>query len=414
MTKPVQAELISVGTELLRGEIVDTNAAYLASQLPLLGFDLHRITTAGDILEQLSDIIRQALTRSTVVVTTGGLGPTQDDLTREAIAATLGESMSIDPKLENDLRAMFVRTGREMPPSNIKQAAIIPSAKALPNPRGTAPGWWVEKNGKVIVILPGPPREMTPMWQNEAVPRLKRRFPGKAIMTRTIKTFLLQEAKVAELAQPFFERDDMVVGIYAKPDGIQLRLIATGDDAGRLLDDAEKRLKELLNPYVWGTDDDTLDGMIGKWLSNRGMSLATMEDATGGLLGSIISDSARGRNYYRGGLIATDDENKITMGVSEDLMHQYGTVSAETAEAMAQAARERLDADIGIGITDVVTTKTPSGFPQGTVFIGIADVKGTKTWQQQYIPGRTDTRERAAIACLFRLRERLLELNLAD
>ncbi len=415
MTNPVKAELVSVGTELLRGEIVDTNAAYLAEQLPLLGFSLQRITTAGDVLEQLADVFRQALTRADLIVTTGGLGPTQDDLTREAVAAALGETMTVDPQLEKDLRAMFSRTNREMPASNLKQASLIPSAVALRNPRGTAPGWFVDKNNKVIVIMPGPPREMTLMWQNEVVPHLKKRFPGEPIYARTIKTFLLQEARVAEMAHAFFEREDMVTGIYAKPDGIQLRLIVTGKDAAKILDDAEKQLREILNPWVWGINDETLDGLVAKWLTHRGMSLATMEDATGGLLGSILADSPIGRTlYYRGGLIATDDENKIAFGVSEDLMHEFGTISAQTAEAMAKAVRERLDADIGLSITDVVSIRTPSGFPPGTLFIGIADVKGVKTWQQQYIPGRADTKERAAIACLFRLRERLIELKLAD
>ena len=177
MDTPIPAELLSVGTELLRGEIVDTNAAFIASQLPLLGFELQRLTTVGDNLDYLSEVLKQALSRAALVIASGGLGPTQDDLTREAIAAALGEKMIVDPELEKNLRAMFTRIGREMPPHNIKQATLIPSAKALPNPRGTAPGWWVDKDGKVIVTLPGPPREMTPMWLNEVVPRLKTRFP---------------------------------------------------------------------------------------------------------------------------------------------------------------------------------------------------------------------------------------------
>jgi nicotinamide-nucleotide amidase len=221
MSTPILAELLSIGTELLRGEIIDTNASYLAAQLPMLGIELQRMNTVGDSIDRLCDVLRQALGRTTVIITSGGLGPTEDDLTRETIAATLGETLTIDPELEKNLRTMFSRSGREMPPHNIKQAMVIPSAKALPNPRGTAPGWWVEKNGKVIVTLPGPPREMTPMWQNEVMPRLKARFPTKPILSRIIKTFFVPEATVAQLVEPFFNIDNPTLGIYAKPDGNQ-------------------------------------------------------------------------------------------------------------------------------------------------------------------------------------------------
>ena len=189
MNKPISAEIISIGTELLRGEITDTNAVYLASQLPLIGIELQRITTSGDDVKMLAQVLRQALKRSAVVITTGGLGPTQDDLTREAIAMVLDEKLFMDAELETQLRVAFARMGREMSPSNLQQAMRIPSALPLTNQRGTAPGLWIDKNDKVLVVMPGPPREMLPMWQNEVLPRLKTRFTGVIILTRTIKTF---------------------------------------------------------------------------------------------------------------------------------------------------------------------------------------------------------------------------------
>lgn len=409
MDKTIKAELVSVGTELLRGEIVDTNAAYIAGQLPLLGIQIHRLTTAGDDITELCQVVRQAFERSDIIITSGGLGPTQDDLTREAIAETLKEQVTVDPVLEKNLRAMFSRLGREMPPHNIKQAWLIPSASSLPNPRGTAPGWWVEKDDKVIVTLPGPPREMMPMWQNEVVSRIKKRFPGKTILARTIKTFLIQEARVAELAHSFFQSDNPTLGIYAKPDGIQIRFIATGDDATQLLDEAEKKLTELLTPYVWGRDDDTLDGLISRWLIKHGLTLATMEDVTGGLLGNIITSSVDSQKYYRGGLITASDETKITWGVPADLLVQYGASSTSAAESMSASVRQKLSTDFGLSVTGISTGQQP-----GMVYIGIADAYGSRTWQQQYQAGRADTKERAAVAALFRLRERLIELNLTD
>ncbi len=179
MKKPTKAETISIGTELLRGEINDTNAGYIASQLPLIGIEMHKMTVSGDDIKMLGETLLQALKRSSLVITSGGLGPTEDDLTREAIAKVLDEKLFVDSTLERELKATFNRMGREMPPHNIQQAMLIPSAVSLPNPRGTAPGWWVEKNNKVIVVMPGPPREMIPMWHNEVLPRLKKRFLGE-------------------------------------------------------------------------------------------------------------------------------------------------------------------------------------------------------------------------------------------
>jgi nicotinamide-nucleotide amidase len=408
MNKNVKAEIISIGTELLRGEITDTNAVYIASQLPLIGIELQRITTSGDDIKKLAQIIRQSLSRSSVIITTGGLGPTQDDLTREAIALVLDEELFTDQDLVNELKAQFIRMGREMPLSNLQQAMRIPSAASLPNPRGTAPGWWVEKNGKVIAVMPGPPREMLPMWQNEVLPRLKTRFPVDVIQARTIKTFSMQEAKVGELVQPYFETDNLTLGIYAKPDGIQLRLIAKGSNASHLLDVAEKGIKEKLAPYVWGTGEDTLEGVDGQALSHQGLTLATIEQFTGGLLGHIISNSTLSLRFYRGGIIVKSDLADIGLGFPVT-----DPVSGPVAEAMAQAIKDRFSADIGLSITGVDCQRTLSN-QSDVVYVGVADAFGTKSWTQQFMINRSDSVERAAVSALFHLRERLIENKLMD
>jgi len=408
MNKNVKAEIISIGTELLRGEITDTNAVYIASQLPLIGIELQRITTSGDDIKKLAQIIRQSLSRSSVIITTGGLGPTQDDLTREAIALVLDEELFTDQDLVNELKAQFIRMGREMPLSNLQQAMRIPSAASLPNPRGTAPGWWVEKNGKVIAVMPGPPREMLPMWQNEVLPRLKTRFPVDVIQSRTIKTFSMQEAKVGELVQPYFETDNLTLGIYAKPDGIQLRLIAKGSNASHLLDVAEKGIKEKLAPYVWGTGEDTLEGVDGQALSHQGLTLATIEQFTGGLLGHIISNSTLSLRFYRGGIIVKSDLADIGLGFPVT-----DPVSGPVAEAMAQAIKDRFSADIGLSITGVDCQRTLSN-QSDVVYVGVADAFGTKSWTQQFMINRSDSVERAAVSALFHLRERLIENKLMD
>jgi len=413
MSSQNQAEIISIGTELLRGEITDTNASYLASQLPLSGIDLYRITTVSDNKEQLCRLLRQALERSALVVTTGGLGPTEDDLTRECIAAVLGEELVVDAELEQQLQAMFTRMGREMPPHNVKQAWLIPSAKPIPNARGTAPGWWAEKGGKIIVALPGPPRELIPMWQNEVTPHLQSSFPGGAILARTIKTFALAEAKVSELVLPFFNSTNPSLGIYSKPDGIHLRLIAHGENAEQLLQATEQQLEEILGSSIWGKDADTLEGVIGRWLREKNLTLATMEDNTGGLLANMISSAPDSSEYYRGGLIARSDEMKIAWGVPPQLIEEHGAISAEVAEAMAEMARNRLSADFGLSTTGIVAAGSPEGKPPGLTYIGIADSQDKRSWQQNFARFQDEAGHRGAIAALFRLRERLIELNIA-
>jgi nicotinamide-nucleotide amidase len=413
MGKNIKAEIISIGSELLRGEITDTNSVYLASQLPLLGMELQRITTSGDDINLLAQILRRSLKRSSVVITTGGLGPTQDDLTREAIAKVLDEEMFTDAELVNGLKAHFVRMGREMPPSNLQQAMRIPSAASLPNPRGTAPGWWVEKNDRVIAVMPGPPREMLPMWQNEVFPRLKTRFPVATILSRTIKTFSIQEAKVGELVQPFFEAANPTLGIYAKPDGIQVRLISKGSKAAQLLDVAEKGIKEKLAPYVWGTDNDTLEDIIGNVLNTRGMSLATAEQFTGGLLGHIITGSPLSSQFYRGGIILNSDLSQTGLDIPSALIKTKDTVSAGFAEAMAKSVKKQFSADFGLSITGVANNRGPSN-QSDIVYIGVADAAGTGSWPQHFMVNRADSCERAAVGALFRLRERLIERKLLD
>jgi nicotinamide-nucleotide amidase len=412
MSDPNLAEIISVGTELLRGEITDTNSGYLASQLPLLGVRVNRMCAVGDDVGDLRQVLDQALQRSGLVITSGGLGPTEDDLTRDAIAGVMGEEMVVDPGLESQLRAMFSRMGREMPPHNLRQALLIPSAMPLPNARGTAPGWWVEKNGETVVALPGPPRELMPMWGSEVLPRLRAKLSAGAIQSRTIKTFVIAEAKVAELLQPFFDSGNPELGIYSKADGIHVRMIAHGDDAEAVLDRTEQRLVEVLEPHVWGHGDESLEGLICRWLHRRGVTLATIEDGTGGLLASTMTAGSGSEECYRGGLVARADGAMTFWGVPADLIEEHGAVSSEAAEAMAEAARERFDADFGLSTTAITGLDSADGRPPGLAFIGVADSSGTRSWQQNYPPSRGDARNRAAVAALFRLRERLMELGL--
>ena len=411
--KKVNAEIISIGTELLLGEVTDTNAAYLAGQLPLLGIDLRRVTLVGDNLERLSEAFSRAWENCNIILATGGLGPTEDDLTREAIAQMLGEELRSSPALEEELRAIFSRMGRAMPPHNIKQTMLIPSAQAIPNPRGTAPGWWIEKGKKMMVAMPGPPGEMQRMWEKEVMPRLQERLQKEAILFRTLKSFGFSEAEVDEMVSPLFSLANPKIGIYAKPDGIHLRLIAKArkhEEAEKLIARGEAQVRAIFTHHIWGTDSDTLEGIVGALLASKGLTLATMESCTGGLLAATLTDVPGSSVYYKGGFIAYSNEAKIALGVNARLIEQHGAVSLEVAEAMAEAARLRLKADIGVGITGVAGPDKLEGKPPGIAYIAICDSQGKRSLQGNYPPRRPEVKHLATTHALFLLRQRLLAL----
>ncbi|MBA7572949.1 putative competence-damage inducible protein [subsurface metagenome] len=328
----MKAEIISVGTELLLGEITDTNASYLAGQLPLLGIDLYWISQVGDNQTRLVEVLKRAWQRSDLILITGGLGPTEDDLTREAIAEMLGEELRIDPVSEQRIRERFAQRGIEMAPSNIKQAAVIPSAKAIHNARGTAPGWWVEKDGYIVMAMPGPPGEMHHMWHTEVLPRLHQRATGAIIFSKTLKVFGLPEGTVGELVSPLLSSANPTLGVYAKADGIHLRFTAKAQSqkqAEKMVARGEARVRSILGESIWGTDNDTLASVVGHVLAEKGLSLAVMEYCTGGLLTATITDAPDVLVYFRGGLIPYSNEALIAYGVDTKLIYDYGAISTE-------------------------------------------------------------------------------------
>ena len=402
----MNAEIISIGTEILKGEITDTNATYLASQLPLLGIDLHWVSQVGDNQARLVDTFSRAHQRADVVVATGGLGPTTDDLTREAIAEVMGEELQVDQGLEQNLRALFSLMGREMPSHNIKQATLISSAQSIPNPRGSAPGWWVEKDGKIIAAMPGPPGEMRYMWENEVFPRLQPRCGGGVILLRTLKTLGETEAGLDELVSPLIHSTPAEIGIYAKPDGIHVRIIAKSpvrEEAENSIQQTEASLREILGHYVWGVDDDTLVDVVGKLLIDRRLTLATMESYTGGYLASALTEAPQSTAFYKGGFVLHSEGTELATGLDPQLIGQYGAISAEAANAMASTARERLGADIGMGIAGTTSAHRLGNI----VFVTVDDGYNKRAHQATYPIYRPEWKTWATLAALFELRSLL-------
>ncbi len=388
------------------GELTDTNSVYIAARAPALGINIQRMSQVGDDLQLLAGAFAAALQRSDVVFSTGGLGPTQDDLTREAISSALGEEMRVDPDLLEDLKAWFRYRGADMPPRNTKQATLIPSSETIPNNQGTAPGWWVEQGGKIIVVMPGPPGEMYNMWQNQVVPRLKGKVRGQVIITRNIKTTDLAEADVAERIAQFAESENPYLGIYAKHDGIHLRIIGRGaseEEARALMDPVESGILQIMGPHVWGFDDDSPEASVAQALTESGLTVATMESCTGGLMASTITDVPGSSAYFCGGIVSYTNEAKIANGVPAETIRNHGAISAETAEAMAKAARHRLDADIGIGVTGVAGPSEQEGKAGGTVFIALATKNAVKAVALRLPPRRAVVKYRSVTTALVEL-----------
>jgi nicotinamide-nucleotide amidase len=409
----MKAEVVAVGTEILLGDITDTNSAFMAGELAPLGIDLYWISVVGDNMERLVEVLRRAWDRSDLILVTGGLGPTEDDITREGIARMLGEELSVDPDVEKWLRGFFSSRGYPMPERNIKQATIIPSAQPLYNARGTAPGWWVQREGTVLVTMPGVPVELQQMWQEQVLPRVKGLLGGDIILSRTVKTLGMAEAAVDETLSPLLSSTNPTIGIYAKMDGIHIRITAKGRGEAavrEVLAEMESRVRELVGDRVWGVDEQTLEGVVGELLLQKGLTLATMESCTGGLLANYITDVPGSSRYFKGGAVAYTNEMKVALGVPRELIELHGAVSPQVAEAMARAARERLGGDVGVGITGVAGPDEVEGKPRGTVHIGIVAGDQAATFSHRYGFPRLQVKRWAALGAMFQLRRILLSL----
>ena len=403
----MKAEIIAVGTELLMGETQDTNSSWIGQRLPEFGLELQFVTIVGDDLTRLTETLDRAWRRSDVVIAMGGLGPTLDDLTRDGIANMLGEQITTDPELKRWLEENFARRGAQpMPRQNLRQAGIIPSARAIRNAMGTAPSWWIDNGDKILVTLPGPPRELTNMWSTEIAPRLKERLPGLKIMSRTFKTIGLSEAAVDEAVRDVYDLDGMDFGVYAKADGIYLRAIAKAEtevEALNTLLRAETMVRDALAGYIWGVDEDYPPARAGELLREKKLTLAVMESCTGGMVGAAITEIPGSSDYFVGGAITYSNESKVTAGVSADVLREHGPVSSETARAMAEAACRSFGADCAISVTGVAGPGDQDGVKAGTVFIGVATPGGVEIVRHEFPSRRPLVRNRAVTAALLQL-----------
>ena len=411
----MRAEIISVGTELLLGQIVDTNAPFLSRALSSLGIDVYYRSTVGDNRARLADAIRTALSRSDIVLTIGGLGPTQDDLTKETIAEVLGERLIMHPESEKRIRDFFEKRGARIAESNLKQALQPESGVPLPNPMGTAPGTLVEKDGKIIAAFPGPPNEFIPMIENALIPYLAKKTEGKTavIVSRTLRVVGIGESSAEEEIRELLSGSNPTIAPYAKTGEVHFRITAKSPDretALGLIAEMEKKARAILGDYIYGVDDETLESVIVRLLTEKNLKLALAESCTGGAIADRITNVPGSSAAFLAGVVSYSNDSKIEiLGVPEELIRLHGAVSPEVAEAMAEGAAVRTGADIAVSVTGIAGPDGGSDEkPVGLVYIGLKTPEGVSSTRNFYVGGRRGVKDRSVQTALDTVRTYLL------
>ncbi len=413
-TAAVTAEIIAVGSELLTADRVDTNSLWLTDQLNGLGVEVRRKVVVGDDRVLLAEAVRSALDRAGIVILTGGLGPTEDDVTRDAAADALGRELVFREDLLDTLRQRFERLNRKMADNNRRQTFVVEGAEPLPNGRGTAPGQWIEAGARAVMLLPGPPHELKAMFTAECLPRLQARLPAQVIRTRFYRVAGMGESDLDQLISPVYKPYlNPATTILAGAGDIQIHLRARGEtqaEAEALLEAVGPPIEALLGDRIYSTDGSNLEAVIGQRLRARGATLSVAESLTGGLLGERITSVAGSSDYFAGGfLVYTDQMKTHLLGVDPALLSQYTAVSEEAAKAMAEGARTRTRSTYAVSVTGEAGPVSQSGAPVGTVVIGFAAPDGEpQAARYQLFGDRNGVRARAAQWALDELRRKLV------
>ena len=409
----LNAEIIAIGSELLTPYRVDTNSLWLTERLNSVGVDVRMKTVVGDDEARLEEAIRDALRRSEVVVSTGGLGPTEDDITKKVFARVLKRRLALNDAVLASIRARFARRNMEMPEINARQALVLEGAEVLANRNGTAPGLLLAEKDCTLVLLPGPPRELKPMFEESVLPRLAVRAGEMVIRRRTLSIFGLTESAVDELAAPIYKQ-------YANPETtillnqaqIELHLTARArrpEDAERLLDELATPLEGVLGNHVFSRCGEPLEQVVADLLRLNRYTVATAESCTGGLLAGRLTEVPGSSHYFREGVVAYANEAKTELlGVAAGLLEAHGAVSAEVAEAMAEGVRRRAGTTFGVGITGVAGPDGGSeAKPVGTVYVALADAAQSAARKFLFPGDRQFIRQLSVQAALDMIRRRI-------
>jgi nicotinamide-nucleotide amidase len=409
----MNAEIVAVGSEMLTPDRTDTNSLYLTGELNNLGVEVVSKYVVGDHLERLAGVVRLALSRSEIVILCGGLGPTEDDLTRDGVAAALDRKLIYHSEIAEALEQRFARLNRKMAEINKRQAFVIDGAVILPNERGTAPGQWIEESGAVVMLLPGPPHEMKAMFERQCLPRLSRLAPKQVIRTLEMRVAGMGESDLDQLIAPVYKKyENPTTTILAGAGDIQIHLRARCDseaEAEALLCEVAGPIQLLLGERIYSRSGESIEEVVGNLLLERRATLAVAESCTGGLLGERLTSVPGSSEYFLGGFITYSNALKTELlGVSPELLAEHGAVSQPVAEAMAMGAQRRAGSTYALSITGVAG---PGGGteskPVGAAFIGLAEPSGVEVVQRQFLGDRARIRMFASQIALDMLRRRL-------
>lgn len=409
------ASILAVGSELLGTTRLDTNSLFLTGELEAIGYRVVRKACVGDGWEELEAELRIAMERAPLLVVTGGLGPTDDDRTKEVLAKILGRPLVRDETSLSKLKERFRRRGLDMPRVNEKQADLIEGAVVLPNPRGSAPGFLVEAAGRTVVLLPGVPREMEAMFVESVLPRFT--TGDRGLYRRVLKIAGMAESSVEEIVQPVYAaHPDVPMTILAAPGEIQLQFAALGarNEATERLDRIEGDFRKALGAEIFGKDDDTLEGVVGDLLRSRGRTLALAESCTGGTLAGRLTEVSGSSDYFLGAAVTYANQAKRDLvDVDPSTLERFGAVSEETAREMALGARRTFGATVGLSITGIAgpTGGSPEK-PVGTIHLALDAADGTRLHKKLLMPGdRVLVRRWTTAMALSLLRGYLLRLD---
>ena len=409
----MKTAILTVGTEILFGQIVNTNAAFLSRELNNLGYDVMYHYSVGDNPGRLAELIEFAFRDCDMIITTGGLGPTQDDLTKEVIAQAMGDRLVVSPEALSALKDRYERSGRPMTENNLKQANMPESAQILPNDQGTAPGFWLEKKGKIIVSIPGPPREMTNMFEKEVKPRLISR-QDSVIYYKILRTFGLGESKMETVLLPLIDgQTDPTIATYAKEGECSLRIASkrpTKEEAEAAVEDMTARVMDIIGEYVYSTDNEELADVVANMLLDKNITISCAESCTGGLFaGTLINTDGISKVFDRG-IVTYSNEAKIKeLGVKAETLDTFGAVSPETAAEMAEGIRAKTGTDMAVSVTGIAGPGGGSADkPVGLVYIGIAyDGKTDVVKAQMRNVTRNWNRNYAVLNMLYEIYKRI-------
>ncbi len=409
-------EIITIGDEILTGFNIDTNSAFISERLTSAGFNVRYISSVGDSLDAMEEAFKLALSRAKIIITTGGLGPTDDDMTKRAVVKVFKRNLVFHDDILEDLKQRFAARGLEMPAINQNQALLPQGASFFPNKGGSALGICIAESGRVFISLPGVPFEMRQMIDDEVLPYLKGLNKGKPIKVVAIRTTGVMESKLAEIIKADLHLGQGVKLAYLpSPKGVTLRVLATGEDQ----DQADERAQKLVNylekvagKHIYGREEDTLEGVVGRLLKDNDKTISVAESCTGGQLGMTLTSVSGSSAYFVGGVLAYSNEVKVNqLDVPAETIEQHGAVSEETALAMATGCRNRLGTDYALSITGIAGPEggTPEK-PVGLTYIGLASAHNTFAREFNLGNDRDINRQRAVFAALEILRREILDI----